>query len=119
MTAQTTPERRVRGRPIHSETLRRLAVAGWLLTPAVTMAALAIRVVSGAPPPSRFGFGDTAAVAFSVNQLASATAAMIVLWRLPRQRVPWLLLGQGDLYRTADDAVRPTAVAVWLRGSLR
>jgi hypothetical protein len=96
----------MRGRSISERTLRRLAVAGWLLTIAVTLAELAIRLISGAPPlPSRFAFGDTAAVAFGVNQLASATAAVIVLRRLPRQPVAWLLLGQGALYAISGVAI--------------
>jgi len=99
MTVHSMPESRTRGRAISDLALRRLAIGGWLLTVALTAAALAIRVISGAPPlPNRFGFGDAAAVAFGINQLASVTAAVVVLWRLPRQRVAWLLLAQGAFY---------------------
>ncbi|HEY8870611.1 MAG TPA: hypothetical protein VIM30_14655, partial [Candidatus Limnocylindrales bacterium] len=80
-------------------TLRRIAIAGWLLTVALTAAALAIRIVCGAPPlPNRFGLGDAATVAFGINQLTSATAGVLVLSRLPRQRVGWFLLATGLFY---------------------
>jgi hypothetical protein len=109
MSVQSMTAPGIRGHAVSDIALRRLAAVGWLLTVAVTVAALAIRVISGAPPlPNRFGFGDAAAVAFGINQLASVTAAVVVLWRLPRQRVAWLLLGTGGFYAIAMVA---TAIA--------
>jgi hypothetical protein len=79
--------------------LRRLAVAGWLLTIAVTVAALAVRVISGAAPlPNRFSMSDPAVSAMAFLQAATATVAVAILIRLPRQRVGWLLLATGLSY---------------------
>lgn len=79
--------------------LRQLAIAAWVLTIAVTVAALAIRVISGAPPlPSRFSLGDAAITAISLLQVATATVAVLILVRLPRQVVGWLLMATGVFY---------------------
>jgi hypothetical protein len=65
----------------------------------VTIAAFAIRVVSGAPPlPNRFGLGDAATVAFGLLQVTTTTVAVLILVRLPRQRVGWLLMATGLFY---------------------
>jgi hypothetical protein len=78
---------------------RRLAIAGWLLTVGVTVGALAIRVGSGAPPlPNRFSMGDAAMTAVGLLQVATATVAVLILVRLPRQRVGWLLMATGVFY---------------------
>jgi hypothetical protein len=101
------------GRSISDRTLRRLAAAGWLLTVAITVAALAIRVISGAPPlPNRFGLGDVATVAFSVNQLTSATAGVLVLSRLPRHLVGWFLLATGLFYSVSIASATIASAAV-------
>jgi hypothetical protein len=103
----------MRGRSISDLTLRRLALGGWLLTIAITVAALAIRVISGAPPlPNRFGLGDAATVAFSVNQLASATAGVLVLSRLPRHLVGWFLLATGLSYAVSIASATIASAAV-------
>jgi hypothetical protein len=79
--------------------LRRLAIAGWLLTVGVTVAAFAIRVTSGAPPlQNRFSMGDAAMTAMGLLQVATATVAVLILVRLPRQRVGWLLMATGVFY---------------------
>jgi hypothetical protein len=79
--------------------LRRLAIAAWLLTVGVTVAAFAIRVISGAPPlPNRFSMGDAAMTAVGLLQVATATVAVLILVRLPRQRVGWLLMATGVFY---------------------
>ena len=79
--------------------LRRLAIAAWVLTIAATVAALAIRVISGAPPlPNRFSLGDAAISAISLLQVATATVAVLILVRLPRQVVGWLLMATGFFY---------------------
>jgi len=79
--------------------LRRLAIAGWLVTVGVTVAAFAIRVISGAPPlPNRFSMGDAAMTAMGLLQVATATVAVLILVRLPRQRVGWLLMATGVFY---------------------
>lgn len=59
---------------------RRLAVAAWVLTVAVTVAALAIRIISGAPPlPNRFSLGDAATTAIGLLQVATPTVAGLIL----------------------------------------
>jgi len=79
--------------------LRRLAIAGWLVTVGVTVAAFAIRLISGAPPlPNRFSMGDAAMTAVGLLQVATATVAVLILVRLPRQRVGWLLMATGVFY---------------------
>ena len=79
--------------------LRRIAIAGWLLTIGVTVGALAIRVISGAPPlPNRFSLGDAATTAIGLLQVATATVAVLILVRLPRQLVGWLLMATGIFY---------------------
>jgi hypothetical protein len=78
---------------------RRLAIAGWALTIVVTASTLAILLISDAPSlPNRFALGDAATVAVGVLQLATATVAVLILVRLPRQRVGWLLMATGLLY---------------------
>jgi hypothetical protein len=78
---------------------RRLAIAAWALTIIVTAAALAIRVVSGAPAlPNRFALGDAATTAIGLLQVATATVAALILVRLPGQRVGWLLMATGVFY---------------------
>ena len=78
---------------------KRLAIAGWLLTVGVTVSAFAIRVISGAPPlPNRFSMGDAAMTAVGLLQVATATLAVLILVRLPRQRVGWLLMATGVFY---------------------
>jgi hypothetical protein len=80
-------------------TLRRLAIAGWLVTVGVTVATFAIRVISGAPLlPNRFSMGDAAMTAVGLLQVATATVAVLILVRLPRQRVGWLLMATGVFY---------------------
>jgi hypothetical protein len=79
--------------------LRRLAIAAWLLTIAMTVAAIAIRVVSGAPPlPNRFSLGDAATIAIGILQVATTTVAALILVRVPRQLVGWLLMATGVFY---------------------
>jgi hypothetical protein len=79
--------------------LRRLAIAAWLLTIAMTVAAIALRVISGAPPlPNRFSLGDAATIAIGVLQVATTTVAALILVRLPRQLVGWLLMATGVFY---------------------
>ena len=78
---------------------KRLAIAGWLLTIGTTIAAFAIRVISGAPPlPNRFSLGDAATVGIGILQVATATVAVLILVRLPRQRIGWLLMATGAFY---------------------
>ncbi len=80
-------------------TLRRVAIVGWLMTLGLSIGGLLVRVISEAPVlPNRFGMGDIAALAFIVNQLASATGSLLVLNRLPRHRVGWSLVGTGLFY---------------------
>lgn len=58
--------------------LRRLAIAAWVLTIAATVAALAIRVISGAPPlPNRFSLGDAAIGALSLLQIATDRKSVV------------------------------------------
>ena len=79
--------------------LKRLAIAGWLLTIGVTVVAFAIRAISGAPPlPNRFSLGDAATVAIGLLQVATVTVAVVILVRLPRQRIGWLLMATGGFY---------------------
>ena len=79
--------------------LRRLAIVAWLLTIAMTIAAIVLRVISGAPPlPNRFSLGDSATVAIGVLQVATTTVAAAILVRLPRQLVGWLLMATGVFY---------------------
>ena len=79
--------------------LRRLAIAGWLLAIGATVAALAVRVISGAPPlPNRFSLGDAATAAIGLLQVVTATVAVVILVRIPRQRIGWLLMATGVFY---------------------
>ena len=79
--------------------VRRLAVSGWLLTVGVTVAALATRLISGAPTlPNRFSLGDVAATGIGLLQVATATVAVVILVRIPRQRIGWLLMATGVFY---------------------
>lgn len=78
---------------------RRLAIAAWVLTLAVTAATLALRIIGGAPPvPNRFAMGDTAATAVGLLQVATASVAALILVRIPRQPVGWLLMATGVFY---------------------
>jgi len=78
---------------------RRIAIAGWVLTILVTAATLAILVISDAPAlPNRFALGDAATVAVGLLQLATATVAVVILVRVPHQRVGWLLMATGVFY---------------------
>lgn len=78
---------------------RRLAIAGWVLTIAVTVATLAISIINTAPQlPNRFSLGDAATGAVGLLQVTTATVALLILVRLPRQRVGWLLLATGVFY---------------------
>jgi hypothetical protein len=96
--------------------LRQLAIAAWVLTIAATVAALAIRVISGAPPlPNRFSLGDAAISAISLLQVATATVAVLILARLPRQRVGWLLMATGVFYAVSILAA-PIAFAAAAEG---
>lgn len=98
------------------ERARRLAIATWALTIAATVVALAIRVVSGAPPlPNRFSMGDAAIIAISLLQVTTATVAVLILARLPRQRVGWLLMATGVFYAVSILAA-PIAFAAAAEG---
>ncbi len=78
---------------------RRLAIGALVLTLAVTVATLALRIIGGAPPvPNRFSMGDTAATAVGVLQVATASVAALILVRIPRHRVGWLLMATGAFY---------------------
>jgi hypothetical protein len=93
---------------------RRLAIGGWALTIVVTVATLAISIVDTAPQlPNRFALGDAATGAIGLLQVTTATVALLILVRLPRQRVGWLLLATGLLYAISilGNAVAVAAVA--------
>jgi hypothetical protein len=107
----------VRWTTLTDEAVRRLAIAAWVLTIAVSAAALAIRVVSGAPPlPNRFSLGDAAATAIGLLQVVTATVAVLILVRLPRQRVGWLLMATGVFYAISILAAA-AAFAAFAEGS--
>jgi hypothetical protein len=87
---------------------RRLAIAGWIVTIALTLGAFAIRVASGFPQvASRFGMGDMGMGAISLLQVTSATIAVLILARLARNVIRWLLLLTG-----VSSAVSIAAAAV-------
>lgn len=67
--------------------LPRLAMDAWLPTVGVSVAALAVRVISGAPPlPNRFSLGDAAAAAIGLRQVVTATIPVSIgLWLRPRE----------------------------------
>jgi hypothetical protein len=48
--------------------------------------------------PNRFGMGDLAMAGIGLLQLTSATVAALILVRLPRNRIGWLLLITGASY---------------------
>jgi hypothetical protein len=78
---------------------RRLAIAGWGLTIVVTVATFAMSILHTAPYlPNRFSLGDAATGAIGLLQVTTATVALLILVRLPRQRVGWLLLATGVFY---------------------
>jgi hypothetical protein len=87
---------------------RRLAIAGWIVTIALTLGAFAIRVASGFPQvPSRFGMADMGIGAISLLQVTSATVAVLILARLSRNIIGRLLLLTG-----VSSAVSIAAAAV-------
>jgi hypothetical protein len=78
---------------------RRLAIAGWALTIVITVATLAISIINTAPQlPNRFSLGDAATGAIGLLQVTTASVAVLILVRLPRQRVGWLLMATGVFY---------------------
>jgi hypothetical protein len=76
--------------------LRWLGVVAWLATVTLSIAALALRTTSAAPAlPNRFGLTDIAIIGFAVLQVACASVALVIVSRLPRNLVAWLLFGIG------------------------
>jgi hypothetical protein len=110
---------------VSDRAIRRLAIGAWLLTIGVTTAAFAVRVISGAPPlPNRFSLGDAAATAIALLEVTTATVAAVILLRIPRQRIGWLLMATGVFYSisilasaitsaTVADGPRGLAIAEW------
>jgi hypothetical protein len=86
-----------------------LGLVAWGSTFALTAMCLASRAMSSAPPlENRFGMTDPGLVGFGVLQMACASAAILIVARLPRNPVAWLLLGIGLSYAVA------TAAAAWV-----
>ncbi|MEP6639727.1 MAG: hypothetical protein ABJC39_10300, partial [Chloroflexota bacterium] len=91
---------------------QRLAIAGWLLTIGEAAAALLIMVVSDAPMlPNLFGVGHATAIAFGIMALAFSTAGVLVVSRLPRHIIGWLLLTTGIFYGVTITAEEITFAA--------
>jgi hypothetical protein len=85
-----------------------LGIATWTATVCLTVACLWLRVTSPAPPlPNRFGASDAGFVGFGFLQLACATIGLLIIARLPRNLVAWLLFGIGLSYAIG------TACAAW------
>src|SRR5688572_5247486 len=87
------------------------AVAIWLAPTALvatvllTVLAIAIRLISGAPPAAnRFEFGDASMAAFIVLQVAYASVGALVAARRSTHPVGWLLLLIGLLYAVQNAA---------------
>jgi hypothetical protein len=79
-------------------TLTRLAIAGWLMTIAITVAGLAILAITRAPAlPNRYGLGHGAVGAFSVYGVVFATVGLTIVVRRSRHLVGWLLVGDGAI----------------------
>jgi hypothetical protein len=80
-------------------TLRWLGVLTWGATVSLTVAALWLRATSGMPPiENRFGMNDASMLGFCVLQVTCATVGLVVVRRLPRNLVAWILIGIGFGY---------------------
>lgn len=83
-----------------------VAALGWIVTVALTVLAIAVRVVGGVPlAENRFQFGDASLVAILVFQISYASVGAVVAARRPRHPVGWLLLLAAFLYAVQMVAV--------------
>jgi hypothetical protein len=68
----------------------------------LSIAAVWLRATSGAPPlPNRFGMSDGPVVGFGILQVVCAIVAMVIVTRLPRNLVAWLMFLIGLSYAIA------------------
>jgi hypothetical protein len=96
---------------------RGLAPAALVATGVLSGLAIAIRLVSGAPPAhNRFEFGDASMVAFIVLQVAYAAVGALVAARRPAHPVGWLLLLIGLLYAVQNAAGAYVSATIAERG---
>ena len=89
--------------------LRWLGLSVWAVTVGLTGTCLGLRVTSSAPPlENRFGMTDAGLLGFGILQIACASAAVLIVARIPRNLVAWLLFGIGLSYAVA------TTAAAWV-----
>jgi hypothetical protein len=88
-------------RPV-DRALRWTGILVWSAVIGLTIAAIWLRIASDAPTiENRFGLTDASIVGFMVLQVTCATVGLIVVARLPRNLVAWILLGIGLGYAVA------------------
>jgi hypothetical protein len=86
-----------------------LGLVAWAAVLALTTLCLALRVAASGPPlGNRFGMTDAGLLGFGVLQMACVSAAVLIVARIPRNLVAWLLFGIGLSYAVA------TAAAAWV-----
>jgi hypothetical protein len=94
-----------------------LAPAALVATVVLSALAIAIRLVSAAPPAhNRFEFGDASMAAFIVLQVAYAAVGALVAARRPAHLVGWLLLLIGLLYAVQNAAGAYVSATIAARG---
>jgi len=97
---------------------RAFAMVGLGLAIAGGVGTAVVRYLSPAPIVGAFGFGDATMVGYVIQSLTWTSIGALLVLRRPKNAVGWLMVAVGvgyALLATADGAIRPTSVAVWLR----
>jgi hypothetical protein len=82
-------------RPV-DRALRGLGIVAWATVVGLTVASAWLRVTSNAPPvENRFGMTDASMAGFWVLQVTCATVGLVIVTRLPRNLIAWILVGIG------------------------
>ncbi len=115
------------GRGPTDRALRWLGVLVWVGTVALTVVAFGLRLMSHAPPyENRFGMTDASLGGFGILEVTCVSVALVIISRLPRNLVAWLLFGIGLSYAisivcaaivfdaAADGTLADRAIVAWL-----